>query len=1036
MVFTFFLFSFFTIAMGLTAKTAKDAYFLSRFEKSILPLMFLVVAVAIAPILSGYTKLAKKLAPKIMFILTTSIFCFSFILSQSLISGWVVPAIYVWVEIVVAIALIQFWAFAAESFQPQQAKRLFGIIAGGGSFAVMLIGMNLRPFVSAFGTDELLYLASGFMVIAFLFGLLSMNYMKTDSGQKSKPKTSAVKSKKKKDPFVTGIAMIIALSGIVTVLVDYQFKMIASDTFPDEGKLVAFFGLFYAISGASSIIMQFFVTGPILSRYGILFGLLMLPFFLVLGSVSFILFPVLFSATAAKYSDQTFKFTIFSSSMELLWLPVPADTRRTLKPQISGTIKSIAEGFGGITTFLLAKIVALQTLSFVSLGAILLWVLTSFRVKNGYIKQLETAISKRQIDFEELNVDVQDAAMVKTIEETLTTGDEIKQLFAFEIIEGLPLHPWRNTISSLFKDSSSNVRKRILTLAWDEQDIVSNTDLIEAIKKRDEVSSEAIVISGKRKLSEIQGDLEKLLDDASQELSAAAAAAIIDIDSGSQDKAKEILNNALESDDQQTIASAIKRLENNDDILPESKLIQFLESNSPVVSNTALQIAEKRVDDNLISSIISNLGNHKTLIQARQTLKKYSDDLIVINFEKLLSSDDLGRSLRMGIIKTLREYSSVTLLMKQLNHSDQDIYNEVVDSLLVCARNNNLSDKELEAISSEVQKIAKKLYTMNECKKLLPDDKNQTLMIDHLNNEIQNTLPSLLKLGVLDKPNTPIETYIQIIKSGDPGKLPFLLEFFENIFSKEERGVINPLIEEIPISERSEIGESHFKNLPSNLDEELISFLHSPNKWESIISLDYMINSNKNELMKSLDWSKVPNSKGNCEIIKRSSEKNILNVDDIPLERFKLDSYELGMYSTLEKTIILKSVDLFKSIPAENLSRVAQITEEVRCEKDDPIIEEGEYGDSLFIVVNGNVKIHKGETEITRMGEGSCIGDMALLDGEPRSADVTAVEETTLFKIEQEGFYEVMGSHGDIMEAIIKNLSGRVRNMNDQLYKK
>ena len=110
----------------------------------------------------------------------------------------------------------------------------------------------------------------------------------------------------------------------------------------------------------------------------------------------------------------------------------------------------------------------------------------------------------------------------------------------------------------------------------------------------------------------------------------------------------------------------------------------------------------------------------------------------------------------MGIIKTLREYSSVTLLMKQLNHSDQDIYNEVVDSLLVCARNNNLSDKELEAISSEVQKIAKKLYTMNECKKLLPDDKNQTLMIDHLNNEIQNTLPSLLKLGVMDKPNTPI----------------------------------------------------------------------------------------------------------------------------------------------------------------------------------------------------------------------------------------------------------------------------------------
>ena len=76
MVLTYFFFSFFTIAMGLTAKTAKDAYFLSRFEKSILPLMFLAVAIAIAPILGGYTKLAKKLAPKVMFFPHTLNACF------------------------------------------------------------------------------------------------------------------------------------------------------------------------------------------------------------------------------------------------------------------------------------------------------------------------------------------------------------------------------------------------------------------------------------------------------------------------------------------------------------------------------------------------------------------------------------------------------------------------------------------------------------------------------------------------------------------------------------------------------------------------------------------------------------------------------------------------------------------------------------------------------------------------------------------------------------------------------------------------
>ena len=58
---------------------------------------------------------------------------------------------------------------------------------------------------------------------------------------------------------------------------------------------------------------------------------------------------------------------------------------------------------------------------------------------------------------------------------------------------------------------------------------------------------------------------------------------------------------------------------------------------------------------------------------------------------------------------------------------------------------------------------------------------------------------------------------------------------------------------------------------------------------------------------------------------------------------------------------------------------------------------------------------------------------MALLDDEPRSADATVTEDSTLFKIEQEGFYEVMGSQNDIMEGIIKLLTGRLRVANEKL---
>ena len=93
MVLTFFLFSFFMVAMGLVAKTAKDAYFLSRFEKTILPLMFLGVAIFIAPILTYYTKLSKKLSPRLLFTITSSVFIVSFIFVHPMITGWVIPTV-------------------------------------------------------------------------------------------------------------------------------------------------------------------------------------------------------------------------------------------------------------------------------------------------------------------------------------------------------------------------------------------------------------------------------------------------------------------------------------------------------------------------------------------------------------------------------------------------------------------------------------------------------------------------------------------------------------------------------------------------------------------------------------------------------------------------------------------------------------------------------------------------------------------------------------------------------------------------------
>ena len=136
------------------------------------------------------------------------------------------------------------------------------------------------------------------------------------------------------------------------------------------------------------------------------------------------------------------------------------------------------------------------------------------------------------------------------------------------------------------------------------------------------------------------------------------------------------------------------------------------------------------------------------------------------------------------------------------------------------------------------------------------------------------------------------------------------------------------------------------------------------------------------------------------------------------------------MYSTLEKTIFMKGVDLFHDIPGEEVSHVAQIAEEIEYDSEQTIFEEGDVGDSMFIIIDGAVRIHKGDKELAVLSKGKFVGEMALLDQEPRSASVTSTEETTLLEINGEDFYDLMASRMEIMQGIVKILTQRLREAN------
>lgn len=126
--------------------------------------------------------------------------------------------------------------------------------------------------------------------------------------------------------------------------------------------------------------------------------------------------------------------------------------------------------------------------------------------------------------------------------------------------------------------------------------------------------------------------------------------------------------------------------------------------------------------------------------------------------------------------------------------------------------------------------------------------------------------------------------------------------------------------------------------------------------------------------------------------------------------------------STIEKVLFLKSVRLFDQIPSEQLVTVAQIAQEVEFETQETIIRQGEEGDCLYIVVEGEAEVMVGGGIISHIEAKSVIGEMAILSGEPRSASCVATTHLLALKINRHDFWALMEERSEISLGIIKIL--------------
>lgn len=124
---------------------------------------------------------------------------------------------------------------------------------------------------------------------------------------------------------------------------------------------------------------------------------------------------------------------------------------------------------------------------------------------------------------------------------------------------------------------------------------------------------------------------------------------------------------------------------------------------------------------------------------------------------------------------------------------------------------------------------------------------------------------------------------------------------------------------------------------------------------------------------------------------------------------------------------VLETVPLFSGLSRRHLRQVATAGRIVRFHNLTAIVREGEVGDTLYVVLDGEVLIRRRGARAIRLGIGGFFGEMALLDGKPRAATVMAEGSVVCLAITRQRFAKVVRAEPSIAMTMLAELADRLR---------
>lgn len=267
--------------------------------------------------------------------------------------AWAAPVFFVWVSVFNLFAVSLSWSVMTDAFRGEQARRLFGMIAAGGTLGGLVGGLLTGWLAGRIGAAPLLLVSAALLECALRCMRALSARTAAAAGEQLRIENASVGGGAfagivhvVRSPYLAGIAVFIALFTIgSTFLYSVQAQIVAA-TFADRAARIAWFANVDATVNAATLLLQLFVTGRLFARIGTTAMLCILPLVSIAGFAALAAAPVVAVLVVFQVARRTFDFALMRPARESLYVPLPREDKYKTKNVIDTFVYRGGDQFG------------------------------------------------------------------------------------------------------------------------------------------------------------------------------------------------------------------------------------------------------------------------------------------------------------------------------------------------------------------------------------------------------------------------------------------------------------------------------------------------------------------------------------------------------------------------------------------------------------------------------------------------------------------------------------------------------------------